>query len=290
MELLSPAKINWLLAVTGKRTDDFHELYSLVCPVWFGDTLSIDLSSEKESRLSIANAPTLACDRQNLILQAEEKFTQSTGCKERFTFQLAKKIPMGAGLGGGSSNAVTALLGMNELCGNPLGTESLYKIAAELGSDCPLFLEKRACVMKGRGEIIEPASHALREALASQHILIWKPEFSVPTPWAYQSLARAGQYDELSTVTARLTAFLKGDAPLTSLLHNTFERVIFEKFVGLRHVVEQLREEMEIPTLLSGSGSACFSLVPPEREEEISQFIKKYFGAQSVLAYTSAFC
>lgn len=280
----SPAKINWFLTVTGKREDQFHELFSLVCPLAYGDHLRVTKSKNTDSSLVIQNAPQLQADQNNLILQADRKFRKVTQTSHSFDFVLDKKIPMGAGLGGGSSNASTALLAMNELCGEPLSKNELSKIAASIGSDCPLFLETKPSIMRGRGEIIEAVPESVLNAFSKIKILLWKPEFSIFTPWAYQSLARSQEYTPSESFEKRISTDLEPQK-ITNLLFNSFEQVAFRKFIGLEQAVHMLRKK-NIPTLLSGSGSACFSIVSPEKEAETSKMIKSFFGPQSVLAYT----
>ena len=144
-----PAKLNLLLAVTGRRADGFHELVSLVAPVELGDTLTVEPALEFSLT---CDAPTLPVDDTNLVLKAAQAFRVATSWRGGARFALTKRIPSGAGLGGGSSDAATALLALNRLAGEPLAPAALAQVAAEVGSDCALFLPGGPVVMRGRGD------------------------------------------------------------------------------------------------------------------------------------------
>ena len=147
--LFSPAKINLFLAVTGRRADGFHDLVSVVAPLDFGDELSVGAAN---GFVLECDDPAVPVDGSNLILKAAAAFSAATKFKGGAHFKLTKRIPMGAGLGGGSSNAVTALRALNRLSGGLASEAQLEAIAAALGSDCVLFLKSAPMVMRGRGE------------------------------------------------------------------------------------------------------------------------------------------
>ena len=137
----SPCKVNLMLAITGVREDGFHDLISLVTPTKFGDDLETELLPDGATSDTLScDLEGVPCDESNLVIKAAKLFRQATGLEKYFKFDLEKRTPAGAGLGGGSSNGAIALASMNELCGKPLSMRQLEKIAAELGSDCPLFL------------------------------------------------------------------------------------------------------------------------------------------------------
>ncbi|MET0263309.1 MAG: 4-(cytidine 5'-diphospho)-2-C-methyl-D-erythritol kinase, partial [Rariglobus sp.] len=151
--LSSPAKLNLFLAITGRRTDGFHDLVSVVTPVEFGDTLTVE---RRDTGFTLTcDEPTLEIDESNLVLRAARAFATATNGTGGAHFFLAKRIPMGAGLGGGSSNATMALRALNELSGGALDEAGLARVAAQLGSDCALFLKSEPVVMRGRGEEVQ---------------------------------------------------------------------------------------------------------------------------------------
>ena len=158
--IFSPAKINLFLAVTGLRTDGFHDLVSVAAPLHFGDQLiAVVDSGERNSPAQFSlecDVPDVPVDGSNLVLKAAAAFAAATGWGESVAFRLEKRIPVGAGLGGGSSNATAALLALNQLSGADLDRATLGALAAAVGSDCPLFLGSGPVIMRGRGEQIEP--------------------------------------------------------------------------------------------------------------------------------------
>src|SRR3954469_13517103 len=155
IELLAPAKANLSLRVLGKRTDGFHELESLVCPISLFDRLELDHRPEQGIAFTCDDA-TLPTGDDNLAVRAARLFCASCGLEPNLRVHLAKQIPHGAGLGGGSSDAASVLLGLDALFETRLPTAALAAMAADLGSDVPLFIYRSAAVIRGRGERVEP--------------------------------------------------------------------------------------------------------------------------------------
>ena len=261
--IFAPAKLNLFLAVTGRRADGFHELVSVAAPVDFGD----HLRAEPAARFSLeCDDPAVPCDETNLVLKAAKAFAAATGWRGGARFSLEKRIPMGAGLGGGRSDAVAALRALNALADQPLPAKALAKVAAELGSDCALFLHDGPVVMRGRGEQVELPPTTAAARLHGRRVLIFKPDFAVATAWAYaQMVASPGSYLPAGEAEARLAAWL-GDERVTAekLLFNNMEPVAFAKFLALPVLLDELRAKFGLVPRMSGSGSACFALLPPE--------------------------
>src|ERR1700728_2961125 len=186
MHLKSPCKVNLLLNILGKRADGFHELETVMQPVNFCDELSfarggnlVELTCSEKS---------LPVDSKNLVHRAATGFLAAAEISEGVKIHLEKKIPLAAGLGGGSGNAATTLLGLNELFGAPLKAGQLPPLAAALGSDIPFFLQTKPALAIGRGEKIiacEPFP-----ALQGAFFFLIHPGFGISTAWAYQNLAR----------------------------------------------------------------------------------------------------
>jgi 4-diphosphocytidyl-2-C-methyl-D-erythritol kinase len=274
VSVFSPAKINLFLAVTGRRPDGFHDLVSVVTPLDFGDDLAASLAAPGEgSRFSLAcDHSEVPIDGSNLILKAAEAFAVAASWKGAVHFKLTKRIPLGAGLGGGSSNAVAALRALNQLAGSPLVTAQLADVAATLGSDCALFLHGAPVAMRGRGEQLDELSAGAIARLRGRRVLLFKPGFGISTPWAYQRMiARGGDY--LSSVDAegRLATWLQGQGPAEELLFNNMEPAAFEKYVALPVLAERLRREFGVAVAMSGSGSACFALLPDDAAAVVTQ-------------------
>ncbi len=262
--VFSPAKINLLLAVTGRRVDGFHDLVSLVAPVGLGDTLWLTEAAADGGAMTcdVAEVPV---DETNLVLKAAKLFAEKTGWRGGVHFHLEKRTPMGAGLGGGSSNAVAALRGLNQLAGGRLGAAQLEELAAQLGSDCALFLHGEAVIMRGRGERVERLPEDVLTRLRGRRVLVFKPHFGISTPWAYQALARRGAewYWPEHDVEAKLAAWrTSAGSRVEDILGNNMERAAFEKYLALPVMLERLRREFGLESRMSGSGSACFALLP----------------------------
>ena len=286
----SPAKLNLFLAVTGRRLDGYHDLVSLAAPLAWGD----DLLAEETG-----NGFALKCDDSrvprdgtNLILRAAEAFRAESGWRSGVRFTLEKRIPVGAGLGGGSSNAVAALRALNELAGGPLDGAGLLKVAAGLGSDCPLFLNGGPVVMRGRGERIEalPAEAAAR--LRRRHVCVFKPDFAVSTAGAYVMLADRAPDAYLPPAEAErtLASWLGRPAAVEEILFNTFEVPVFEKFMALPVLLDRLQSRFGLAARMSGSGSACFALLPPAGgppPQEIGALVREAWGPSAFFAQTS---
>src|SRR5437867_6760942 len=182
----SPCKINLLLNVLGRRQDGFHELETVIQPVPLFDEL--EFQRRGQGIQLTCSEPSLPADSSNLVHRAAVAFLHAAGIAEGVSIHLRKRIPLAAGLGGGSGNAANTLLGLNELFGHPLPAHQMGQIAATLGSDVPFFLQDRPAFAAGRGERIAPLDPlpALRGAFA----LLVHPGFGISTAWAYQSLAK----------------------------------------------------------------------------------------------------
>jgi len=284
--VFSPAKINLFLAVTGRRIDGFHDLVSVVAPLDFGDRLIAEVGGKERigpAQFSLdCSDPEVPVDGRNLVRKAAEAFVAATGWREFVAFRLEKHIPVGAGLGGGSSNATAALRALNQLSGANLGRATLAKLAAEVGSDCPLFLEGGPVIMRGRGEKIEPLPELAVRRLRGRPLLIFKPSLGVSTPWAYEQMAAGAPQTYLPVEEAerRLSAWIEGTADAVALQYNSLEPVVFRKFLALPVLLDRLRIRFGLSTAMSGSGSACFAWLPPGAPiSEIIAMVRDAWGA-----------
>ncbi len=288
-ELFCPAKLNLLLAVTGRRTDGFHDLVSVVAPVEFGDRLRIEAAAEFSLH---CDDPAVPAGGTNLVLKAAQAFRAATGWTGGARFTLTKRIPMGAGLGGGSSNAAMALLGLNRLAGGPLAAEKLAGVAAQVGSDCALFLAGGPVVIRGRGEQVAALPAAVATRLRGRRVLIFKPAFASATPWAYTQLAAQapGGYLPAGEAEARVGAFVRAvaaGAAWEDSLFNALEGPGFRKFIALPVLLGQLRARFGLAPRMSGSGSACFALLPDGAPvPEIVAAVRAAWGATALVVET----
>src|SRR5688572_25885192 len=251
LEKQSPCKVNLLLNILGKRPDGFHELETVMQPVNLFDRISFRRS--KGSLELTCSDPTLPVDLTNLVHRAAAAFLEAAGVKDGVAIHLEKRIPMAAGLGGGSGNAATTLLGLNELFGGSLGAPRLHEIAASIGSDVPLFLQSGPAIATGRGEKIQ--SLAAFPALEGTAFLLIHPGFGVATAWAYQNLARFpealhGRQGRAESLVRLLNTF---DLPTAAReFYNSLEAPVLEKYPLLEIYQTFLREHGAVVALMSG--------------------------------------
>jgi 4-diphosphocytidyl-2-C-methyl-D-erythritol kinase len=286
LTLQSPAKINLFLAITGRRTDGFHDLVSVVAPLAWGDTLTAEPASDFSLECDYAGVPL---DESNLILKAAHAFRIATKTQIAARFALTKRIPIGAGLGGGSSNAVAALRAMNRLAGDPLNQNDLRQIAARLGSDCPLFLEPGPVILRGRGDLVDPLPPTAASRVRGRRILIFKPAFPIPTPWAYAQMAAhpAECYLPPHEAEGRLSTWVDGREPLEKLIWNNMERPAFAKFPALPVLVDHLQQRFGVTARMSGSGSACFALLSEDSPvDDMMAAIRNAWGESATVLQT----
>ncbi len=248
MQVIAPAKINLSLRVLGCRSDGFHEIETLIAPISLCDEIKIEQRSGKQEIAFRCDDPSVPKGEDNIVVRAVNVFLQKTKITSGISIALKKRIPHGAGLGGGSSDAASTLLTLNELFETNLPRETLAKMAGMIGSDIPFFIFQSAAVCKGRGELVTPTR--LREQLS---ILLLKPEFGVPTQSAYSRWRDSREIPGVSYGAQQFTQ---------QSFVNDLERPVFEKFVFLAQLKMWLLKRPEVgAALMSGSGSTVFAVV-----------------------------
>ena len=242
----APAKLNLSLRVLRKRDDGFHELDTLMVRLpGLCDQLSF--TPAEEDAFS-CNDPGVPVDGSNLVLKALAAYRAASGFTQPLAIHLEKRVPHGAGLGGGSSDAAATLSAVDRLNGDALGTERLMEIAATIGSDIPFFLGPPAARATGRGEKIEAAGEP-----PELPVLLLKPNFGVATPDAYK---RWSASKELPGISYAPQVFPWGE------LVNDLERPVFEKHLFLAEAKAWLLGRPEVAgALMSGSGSTIFAVL-----------------------------
>ena len=248
MQVLAPAKINLSLRVLGRRSDGFHEIETFIAPISLFDELKIEQRSGKKKVAFRCDDPSVPQGEDNIVVRATNLFFEKTRTTSGVSIELKKRIPHGAGLGGGSSDAASTLLALNQLFETNLPREALAKMAETIGSDVPFFIFQSAAVCKGRGELVSPARLGKKLSL-----LLLKPEFGVPTQWAYSRWRDSREIPALSydPQTLERQTFL-----------NDLERPVFEKFVFLAEIKMWLLKQPEVcAALMSGSGSTVFAVL-----------------------------
>lgn len=251
MQILAPAKINLSLRVLRRRIDGFHEIETFIAPISLCDQITIEQHSRKQKIAFVCDDPSVPKGEDNIVVRAANVFFDETKITGGVSIELKKRIPHGAGLGGGSSDAASTLLALNELFDTNLPRETLAKMAETIGSDVPFFIFQSAALCKGRGEVVTPIR--LRRSLT---MLLLKPAFGVPTPWAYSRWRTSRQISAVSYAH-------QGFGGQT--LMNDLERPVFEKFVFLAQLKMWLLRQPEVgAALMSGSGSTVFAIMRPE--------------------------
>ncbi len=280
-----PAKINLSLSVTGREADGFHNLISLVAPVDFGDRLEVRRETGSGVSLEV-EGESVPLGEDNLVLKAARLFLGNFSAGGRFAFFLKKRVPVGAGLGGGSSDAVGALLILNRMLGNPATERDLYTMAGVLGSDCPFFVRASPAIMRGRGDKLESLNDLEAERLLGRRVILFKPLPGVSTVWAYRELARSARYSNPDHAEAVLADWRSGRGSLESLLNNDFEIVVGAKYPGIPVLLRELRRDSGALAMMSGSGSACFLLPVDGSEEGAIARIREAWGADAFCVET----
>ena len=278
LEKLSPCKVNLVLNILGRRADGFHELETLMHPVAVCDRLAVERQASGV-KLTCSNH-TLPADSRNLVHRAATAFLEAAKIPDGVRIRLEKNIPLAAGLGGGSGDAATTLMALNELFDQPLAAERLNALAAALGSDVPFFLQNQPALATGRGEKIQSLESF--SVLNGKAFFLVHPGFGIATAWAYQNLARFptalnGQPGRAAKLVSSLRA---GDIrALAGGLFNSLEAPALEKFPVLGLFQEFFRENGALGTLMSGSGSTTFAIVESVKAgEALLEPFKSKFG------------
>jgi 4-diphosphocytidyl-2-C-methyl-D-erythritol kinase len=255
MQVLAPAKINLSLRILRCRSDGFHEIETLIAPISLCDEIQINQRSGKKRIEFQCDDPSVQKGDDNLVVRAAKLFFERTKLGGAISIAFKKKIPHGAGLGGGSSDAASTLFALNEVFDAKLGREALAKMAKEIGSDVPFFIFESAAMCKGRGELVSPTR--LREQLS---VLLLKPRFGVPTQWAYSRWRDSREVPGVSYADQKF-------ARQTFL--NDLERPVFEKFIFLAKTKMWLLNQPEVgAALMSGSGSTIFAVLRGNAEAD----------------------
>lgn len=246
-KISAPAKINLTLRVLGKRDDGFHELETLMYPI---ARLCDDLIFTPAKALSFhCDTPRVPLDETNLVVRAVRAFEQHTGKRCRYRIDLHKRIPHGAGMGGGSSDAASTLLALNALEEAGLTQDEMADLAAQFGSDTSFFIYEQPAWCRGRGVDVTPTDVEITGA-----IVLLKPSFSIPTPEAFKAWAGS---TEISGVPYSAQKFQWGE------LVNDLERPVFQKYLFLAETKRWLLDQHGVHgAMMSGSGSTMFALVP----------------------------
>ncbi len=281
LTLPSHAKINLFLRVLGRRPDGYHEVETAMLPIGLADTMEFEELQTPRIELT-CDDPSLPTDQRNLVRRAAELLQQRHAPARGARITLHKKIPIGAGLGGGSSNGVTALVGLNRLWSLGLPDDNLEHLASEFGSDTAFFVRCRPAMSRGRGERLEPLPfpHTL-------HLLLLNFGFGSATAWAYKNFEFGMRNGESKSVEIRNAPHeLQTSLLPFSFLHSQFflqndlERPVFQKFPILALAKDFLIAQPEVlGAMMCGSGSSMMAVVPSEANgRDLEKAARKKFS------------
>jgi len=264
LKFKTPAKVNLGLHVHGKREDGFHELETIFQMVSLFDDVELELLS---SGIKLeCDMPGIPTDDTNLVCKAALLLRKSYQVEGKgVSIRLKKKIPFGAGLGGGSGNAAGVLMGLNRLWDLNIDREKLFTLAAELGSDVPFFLTSPCALGKGRGErlkVLEPCSKF--------QVLLVFPGFPIATSWVYQNLRLKLTKRPNNISILRKNLSLSNITSLGSQLYNDLESVVIQKFPEVKVVKDELWAWGALGVLLSGSGSTVFGIFDDPEKAQVA--------------------
>ncbi len=248
----TPAKINLYLKVLGKRADGYHELESLMLPISLYDRIVLE---EAPAGIELCcDHPQLQALEDNLVYKAAQAIQRMGAVKSGVKIKLYKNIPLAAGLGGGSSDAAAALLGLNRLWNLNVSQEQLLELGAQLGADVPFFILGSPAIARGKGELLEPVY------FKPLWLVLVNPGFGVSAAEAYAGLNWGlTKKESYTTIPPNLFEKLK-PAQIASWLANDLEAPVIKKYPVILEIKEYLSAKGALGSLMSGSGSSVFGL------------------------------
>lgn len=283
--LKSFAKINIGLRVLSKRSDGYHNLETIFHPIKLHDEISIKIEPTTTGTNSVIlkfNKPFIPLTKDNLCYKAVEHFFKEFRIKDCYKFDLdiRKNIPVGGGLGGGSSNAAALLKCLIKFFKIDVSANrtAILETALSIGSDVPFFLILKSCYAEGRGEKIT----VLREFWPDFYTLIVNPNLHVSTKWAFQKLNVSNDSDkELILNTVK-----KFDYHNSHLFTNDFEEIVFKKYSVLRDIKDDIKRRGAIYASMSGSGATMFGFFEKTNKEALKN-CQEYYVKKNFFTYVS---
>ncbi len=276
MKLFAPAKVNLDLRVTGRRDDGYHLLDSLMVPISLGDDVEISRAGGSPRSVTVrADSPEVPPGEENTVHRAAQAFYERTGRGDPVAVSIRKRIPVGAGLGGGSTDAAATLRGMNDLLGTGLTIEDLLAPAVSVGADVPFFIRGEAARVRGIGERLSPAG-----PLPRLWMVVLFPDFPVSTAWVYRNLRF-----KLTKSSRNNNLFGNLNTPreVAQVMVNDLEKVTIGRYPAIARLKRRLDEEGAIGSLMSGSGSSVFGIFADKTGAE--RAFAGFEGEKDVRAY-----
>ena len=270
MKIRAPAKINLGLRVVGKRADGYHLLDTIMVAVSLYDEIEIKKIKPEPAGKKSPPPLTVSCDRRsvprgkdNLVYKAAHAVMEHSGVSERLHIQIRKKIPVGAGLGGGSSDAAATLIGVNRLLRLGLSNRRLEKLGVQIGADVPFFIKAKPARARGIGDRLQALP-----LLPRLWLVILYPKFAVSTGWVYRNLRF-----KLTKPTANISinGLLGKTNGIMKLLVNDLEAVTIGRYPRIGSLKRELMQAGAFGALMSGSGSSVFGIFN-SRQKAIKAF------------------
>ena len=283
MRIRTPAKVNLYLRVLGQREDGYHLLDTVMVPVSLYDELEIRRPRSKQvgqGRLKVfCDHPMVPSGRRNLAYQAASLLLRKKRVEGPVHIRIRKRIPVGAGLGGGSSDAAATLLGLNRLFRLRCTRTELFALATSLGADVPFFIYRRPARAQGIGERLRPLA-----SIPPLWIVILYPGFPVSTRWVYQNFPFKLTKDIENT---SINPFWKGPKELAHFLVNDLEKVAIRRYPQIGVLKQRLIEEGAVGALMSGSGSSVFGIFSTgQNARKAWRRLRTEKGAEAFLVHT----
>ena len=256
---LAPAKINLCLHVLGKRSDGYHDLAMLMQRISLYDRITLQLSSKPGVRVRCAGV-SLDAGQENIASRAARRLLDSAGLNTGVDIDIDKQIPVAAGLGGGSSDAATVLMGLNEMLGLKLSTRELQEQGVKLGADVPFFIFGHPAWATGIGDVLQRV-----DGLPPVWYVLVNPGIAVSTAWAYGNLRLTSRRDDL-----KIPRFSSAVDSLLAVLYNDLEEVTVTHHPQIEEVKKRLVAAGADGALMSGSGSTVFGIFAEKNQAELA--------------------
>jgi len=269
IKIKAPAKINLHLRIKGKYKNGYHEIETIFLPIALWDELEIKSRNDNKIVLEIVNSD-IPNDETNLCYKAASIFAEYVKNFSGCSIQLKKKIPVGAGLGGGSSDCAAMLLGLNELFEFPLDQNDLCDMAVQLGADVPFFLNPGLAIGRGKGELLEQVKCGW-----NLWILIVCPMYKISTHWAFSKYKIGLTKDKKNII---LNSQFLHDAQVDvfyEFFENDFESLVFSYYPELGKVKQRLYCEGALFASLSGTGSTVYGLFKDKKTAKLVETVFK---------------
>ncbi|SFA90683.1 4-(cytidine 5'-diphospho)-2-C-methyl-D-erythritol kinase [Selenomonas ruminantium] len=274
------AKINLTLDILGKRPDGFHEVAMVMQSIGLHDTLTME-KTDGEIALFI-NVPWLKADEKNLAWRAAELVRQEYGLTGGVRMELTKRIPIAAGLAGGSADAAAVLKGMNELYNLQMSEARLCELGARLGSDIPFCLMGGTMLATGRGEVLTRLAD-----MPETWVVLAKPRISVSTAWAYQNYDEQGAERHPDNEAIKKAIARGNRKAVAGLLCNVLESVTIKKYDVIADYKQMMLDKGAMASMMSGSGPTVFGLARNrEQAEAIANVLRQNTNADVFVTRT----